>query len=74
MNYFLYKIGIENPSTKKMYEQVIKNIEKFTQTIDFMFINLTLPGVMIPRLIISYLNYFSTNLGREGFKLPFPEW
>lgn len=67
-------IGVENPVSKIIYEQTNEKFEKWTKIIYFVCMKVTLPGCMAPNFFISYYNYFATDLGREAFRLPYPEW
>lgn len=66
--------GQTNPTSKRIYDETNEKIEKFTKTIYFVYIRLTIPGVVLPTAIISYFNYFTTDMGNDAFRLPFPDW
>lgn len=71
---FIFKPGMENPASKKIHEETYENIDKCTRYLYYFCVKITVPGVMIPQMITSYLNYFTTDMGKEAFKLPYPEW
>lgn len=64
-----------NPKSKKIFTEANENIEKYTKLICFVSIQISHPGLILPNFIISYYNYFTTDLeGGEAFTLAFPEW
>lgn len=66
--------GLENPSTELIYEKMNEKIEKLADMINFAMIIVTLLGMMMPNLIISYFMYFTTDLSSDAFHLAFPIW
>lgn len=64
----------QHPKSKQIFADANEKIENFTKFIFFVSIKMTFPGVMLPTFVISYLNYFTTDLGGEAFTLAFPIW
>lgn len=54
-----------------MYVKVIEEIEKISQLIHFALVKLTIPGVIIPSIFITTINYFVYHLGNGSYFLPF---
>lgn len=54
-----------------MYAENIAEIDKIAKLIYFALVYLTTPGICIPSLLISTINYFIYDLGDESFFLPF---
>lgn len=48
--------------------------EKLSKIMYFIQINFGVPSVILPNLIVSYSNYFSTDAGSAAFELPLPSW
>lgn len=69
-----HNTGLENPTLKVMYENMNEKIEKRGEMVHFALMDITLHGIMIPNLIMSYFNYFTTDMDRDAFRLAFPIW
>lgn len=67
-------LGSENPSSKQIYEKMIEKIEKRTEILHFALINVSLPGILLPNLIVSFFIYFTTNFSNDAFRLTYPTW
>lgn len=46
---------------------MIKQIEKWTRIIYIALMKVSLPGVFLPKLCVSCVRYFTTNLGNDAF-------
>lgn len=66
--------GSENPISRVLYEVMNQKIEKRTKITWFSFIKLSLPGIMLPNFISSYVRYYIAGSGRDHFSLAFPVW
>lgn len=67
--------GMEiNPISKKYYEKVSRRIGYWVTFFDITINKLTIPGVMLPSFVMSYFNYYTTDMGGDAFNLPFPMW
>lgn len=64
----------EDPKSNKIYGDAIKFTQNITEIFDFALRKATLPGIMLPNLIESLLDYYTTDLGGKAFILPFPMW
>lgn len=42
--------------------------------INFALTTFTPLALVLPKCIISYIDYFATDLGSKAFQLPFPAW
>lgn len=67
-------LGLENASSKPIYEEIIQKIEKLCEGLNFIIIYISTPCVMFPKCLISFFAYFTTDLGSEAFELPFSVW
>lgn len=66
--------GSEIPQLKKIHEKNVQLIEKLSEFIYAALMYITLPGFMLPKAIISYFIYFTTDAGRDAFDLPLETW
>ncbi|XP_055306180.1 odorant receptor coreceptor-like isoform X2 [Sitodiplosis mosellana] len=60
--------------SKPLYEAMNLLIEKKCRTIHIVILNVTYPGILLPRFLLSYFLYFTTDLGNDSFTLPVPVW
>ena len=65
---------MENPSCKDIYEKANEKIEKLTEFIYFAGVKVSPASTVIPYSIVSYYFYFTSDLEKEAFVLPFPMW
>lgn len=54
-----------------MYDKALVKIEKIAGLIYVAIAKLTIPGIVVPALLITTINYFVYDLGDESFFLPF---
>lgn len=73
-NLFYLNKGLGNPISKTHYEKVNEKIEKLSGKLYFALVKISLPAFVLPDFIVSFFLYFSTDLGNQAFKLPFPTW
>lgn len=66
--------GMENPSSKSIYEKANERIEKITEFIFFVSVKVSPIFIMIPYFFTSYFFYFTLDLGKEAFRMPYPLW
>lgn len=57
-----------------LYEKLNEKIETRIKLLHFAMINVTLPAIMIPNLIMSFFIYFTSDSSSEAFRLAFPIW
>lgn len=69
---FIFDLGSANLNSKAMYIALIAKIERFSQLIYIGTIKLTIPGLMIPAICITLINFFVYDFGDDSFFLPFP--
>lgn len=67
-------LGLENPESIANYMEANLQGETWTKIIQFVFMRIALYGVVYPNSIFCYYIYYTTDLGSEAFKLPFPFW
>lgn len=64
--------GSVDSNSKAMYIEMIEKIERLSQLIHIGVIKLSIPGVIVPALLITFINFFVYDFGNESFFLPFP--
>lgn len=70
----IYFLGSKYADSKKIYDQTIQKMEKWSKII-YLGISRVLPiCLMLPKFIISFSLYYTTDLDRGAFILPFPTW
>lgn len=67
-------VGLENPSSRAIYEEIVRQIEKMCEALNFIIIYISTPCVMLPKCMLSFFAYFTTDLGSGAFELPFNVW
>lgn len=65
---------MEKAGSTPKYIKLNENIEKWTGIFYFLIVQMTVPVIFIPNLIITFYLYFATNLEGEAFILPFLIW
>lgn len=61
-------------SSRGIYEDANAFVEKLSTITDFALTKASFPIVLMPFPILSYIQYFTTDLGSDAFLLPFPGW
>lgn len=65
---------MDNQQSKMMYKKISEFIENYTK-IGFQAIRYgVIPLLLVPKIIISFLVYFTTDSGADAFRLPAPMW
>lgn len=57
-----------------MHEKTIYIVERMTEIIYFVEMKLAVPSAILPKVIISYCNYFAMDSGENAFQLPYAAW
>lgn len=58
-----------------MYEKANESANKLTKYIYVALVQITIPSIFLIQFFISFFVYFTTDLGENSFRLPFPiEW
>lgn len=65
--------GVENPFVWKKFDEVDQTIERVSKFFDVAF-KLTSYGLVVPSLIVTFVNYFIYGLGSESYYLSWPMW
>lgn len=64
----------ESPARKVILDRTLRTIEKLSEIIYFASVNVVPAGLLLPKAIVSYYKYFTTNASNDAFELPFPSW
>lgn len=59
---------------KTLYERTNQLAEKCSEIVYFLIVSVSVPGFVLPKAILSYFLYFTTDLGSEAFETPIPIW
>ena len=70
----IFSVGIENPVSKKIYEEVNEKVENRTKWMYLAIVQASIPGLLLSNFMVSFYIYFTSDLGNESFMLPFPVW
>lgn len=69
----MFFLGLtKNPAYRSKYEKINQLVEKLSEIIYFIAIKLGVAGLVLPKSVISYFLYFTTDAGAEAFELPLP--
>lgn len=66
------RTGLENPISKKIYEEANQQIEKWSKILNMLMRKVTTPCLALPKFIVSFVIYFATDLGNDAFQLQYP--
>lgn len=66
--------GSINDKKREIYEKACKSIEMSSKYIYNGYIKALLPLSTVPYLIMSYFKYYTTDLEKDAFILPFITW
>ena len=67
-------LGMKNPKSKIIYEKTNQLAEKLSTAVFFVIVKVSVPCIVFPKCIISYIVYFTTDLGADAFDSPLPMW
>lgn len=67
-------LGLRCVTSRSMYEKINHRMEKLSKIVYFGVVGVTVPGFIIPKALVSYFKYFTTDLGADAFDLPMPTW
>lgn len=72
-----YKINLKKivgKEAQEIYKKTNENVEFWNKAVYFLFVKLMTPLFMTPVFSISIFVYFTTDLGNDALKIPFPVW
>lgn len=65
-------IGLDNPVMSKIFNEMSVKIERMSRFFNSVLTRLTTAGIMLPSLIITLVDYFIYDLGKESYYLSWP--
>lgn len=68
------KLGIIIPTSNAIYEETNRLVEKSTKNGFFILKYVIAPIFVLPKAIVCFSIYFTTDLGNNAFELPVPIW
>lgn len=66
--------GLKHSRSRKLYIKTDDKVAKWIKVFDFSLVRATPIFVVTPKLITSFILYYTTDIGREAFELPTPKW
>lgn len=67
-------LGSKHPSSRAIYIETNRKVEKLSEIADFIMVRVSLPGFILPKAVFCYFQYFTTDLGNDAFQLSLPMW
>lgn len=75
LNFNLPNVGITNvPTSNSVYQDCNELVEKLCKILYILFVNISAPGFIMPKIVLSFFLYFTTDSGADAFDLPLPMW
>lgn len=66
--------GLKYPGSEALYGETNRQIEKWSEYIEFAAAKMTPICLILPKSLASFIFYLTTDLGSESFDLPLPMW
>lgn len=70
----LFFPGSKYPASNKLYEKTNRQIEMISKVAYFALIYVSVPAIILPKSLLCFYVYFSSDLGPESFELSVPAW
>lgn len=67
-------LDFQDPTMTPIYVDTNQKIEKYSKIICFVMGKAAAICFVVPKLIVSFVNYFTTDLGSDAFELPYFMW
>lgn len=67
-------LGSQNPASKIIYVKIIEKVEKWSRFIHIVLLYVTVPSFVLPKYVVSFYLFYTTDLGNDAFELPLPVW
>lgn len=68
------KSGLKNPKSKEICETTNEFVERWSRICMFVMKYGLGPCIVSPKVIISFVMYFTTDAGNDAFEIPIPMW
>lgn len=73
-NWSLHYMFIGLAYSQPLYTETSQKVEKWMRILDVAFLKVTPIMAVGPATIVSFVKFFSTDLGASAFELPIPMW
>lgn len=70
----LFIEGLVHSVSEKIYTKTDNETQKRIEILEFAMIKVTPILIILPKFIISFYTYFTTDLREDAFELPIPKW
>lgn len=67
-------VGLKCPTSKKMYIKTNGLVEKISKILEIGIVKVTPSVFTLPKALLCYFTYFTTDSGADAFELPLPMW
>lgn len=67
-------LGIKCATSKQIYEKTNKLTEKLSEIVYLFYAKVAIPGFVLPKAIVCFFVYFTTDRGPDAFELSLPFW
>lgn len=67
-------LGCKYPKSEALFFKANQQVEQLSQIIFTALVKVALQLFMLPKFIVSYVVYVTTDTGSESFQLPVPFW
>lgn len=61
-----------DPIAKRNYRKSNDIVELFSEMYYFLLVKISVPGIVLPPLVLTIVNYYVYDMGNESYFLPFP--
>lgn len=67
-------LGFKYTELKQLYEKTNRQIEHVSKITHFVMVKISVPVIVLPKALLCYFLYFTTDLGANAFELSIPTW
>lgn len=71
---FTFILGSKYRKSKALFAKTTCQVERLSAIVFLVLVKITVPLVVLPKFIISFVVYFLTNSRSDSFALPYPMW
>lgn len=65
---------MKSPAAQEIHAKSADFVENLTDIVYMLAVKLAVPCVKLPKVMISYFNYFNMNSADNAFQLPYETW
>lgn len=67
-------LGIKYSESKTIYNETNQLAEKLSKIIYLVIVKISIPCLVLPKIIVCFIAYYATDSGNDAFELPLPMW